>query len=477
MDNTIRIQDYILDNEAPEEKVEAKKTVTKPEYTVLFQDNCDFVIQRKTKTTEDELVVIISQGQYYIKKKNGTTTALTEKLMLSFIKGLDFNISLPDTYIEGLPCDKNDAKGMYRFLTESNGLWAEAVKQNTIYLSYNVMDEYYNATEDASHGNYYGRNNLAEKQAKYLASMRYKKVFKQVADKRNIDYKDIVKMYSDPYTREEDTMTVFGQVYAYVLTPGNYDGLETRFGAGGIHDFVEMLLEFDEATTSSCRTDLTELLKGIKPVSNRRYRYGYSVWDDEGQEPGVEVPFKAKDFFEYLTYQPYIQGYETYELVQEWEDVLAMELKVFGKITDKYPKNLSSVHRKLSMETRIIAETEENTKIQQRIDARLETLPEKYEKDNYVITPAQSRGEILQVAKQMSNCLAGYVDRYASGSTDIYFMKNESDAAEVAIEIKDGKLRQAFQERNTRPTKKQFDVIKSFCEGNSFVFNTNYTPC
>ena len=60
MTNAVSIKDYIIDMN----NTTAKNTAT---YEVVLENNTDFIIKRCTRTTDRELVILVSKGLYYIK--------------------------------------------------------------------------------------------------------------------------------------------------------------------------------------------------------------------------------------------------------------------------------------------------------------------------------------------------------------------------------------------------------------------------
>ena len=71
-------------------------------------------------------------------------------------------------------------------------------------------------------------------------------------------------------------------------------------------------------------------------------------------------------------------------------------------------------------------------------------------KDGYIIIPAKTPNEIIEEGKAMHHCVAQYIEKYAKGKCDIYFMRTESEPKKslVTIEIKNGELVQARTKDN-----------------------------
>ena len=87
---TIDIRDYIVDLTA-----EKMPGVT---YEVVLENNTDFIIRRSTAKTHRELVILISQGLYYIKDSKTGTTGVTLGILRTFLKDLPKCIRLTQVY-------------------------------------------------------------------------------------------------------------------------------------------------------------------------------------------------------------------------------------------------------------------------------------------------------------------------------------------------------------------------------------------
>ena len=81
-----------LQNKKAEEVIKPKKK-TEITYETVLENDSDFVIERKTSTTDKMLVCILSQGLLYIKdvKTGELKNGLTEKEIVNFL--CDCNIS------------------------------------------------------------------------------------------------------------------------------------------------------------------------------------------------------------------------------------------------------------------------------------------------------------------------------------------------------------------------------------------------
>ncbi len=95
MQAPVKVQDYIL-------KVDVEKPLAST-YEIVLQNNSDFVISRKTQRSERELVILISQGLYYIRdKKTNSIDSLTLQGLKTFLRDLKDSIALEK--VNWLPC-------------------------------------------------------------------------------------------------------------------------------------------------------------------------------------------------------------------------------------------------------------------------------------------------------------------------------------------------------------------------------------
>ena len=80
----VKLQDYIVTVSKEPEPSEA--------YSVILENNTDFIISRKTAKSSKELVILISQGLFYEKDtKSGKIESVTESRLRSFFRGLDYD--------------------------------------------------------------------------------------------------------------------------------------------------------------------------------------------------------------------------------------------------------------------------------------------------------------------------------------------------------------------------------------------------
>ena len=89
-----------------------------------------------------------------------------------------------------------------------------------------------------------------------------------------------------------------------------------------------------------------------------------------------------------------------------------------------------------------------------------------FESDGYLVRPAATVREILDEANAQHNCVAGFIDKYAQGRTDLWLMRgaDDPDTPLVTVEVRDGRVRQAFQSHNRQVTAAQRKFLTEWCE-------------
>ena len=147
---------------------------------------------------------------------------------------------------------------------------------------------------------------------------------------------------------------------------------------------------------------------------------------------------------------------------QVWADCLCEQLDVRGSVTDKYPQNLAAIAEEMEHERELRRHRASDEAIARRA---AELDGKSFESDGHVIRPAASVREILDEANAQSNCVAGFIDKYARGDTEIWLMRRSDspDESLVTVEVRDGRVRQAFQSHNRQVTAEQRRVLRDWC--------------
>ena len=123
-----------------------------------------------------------------------------------------------------------------------------------------------------------------------------------------------------------------------------------------------------------------------------------------------------------------------------------------------FPKNLREEHDKLSNQYKI-----QNKKIICDLIKKRgkELSSNKYQNKKFIIFPALSIESLKDESKQQNNCVQTYAEKYATGTCDIYFMRdiNKPKKSLVTIEVKNNSVVQSRIKNNDDPNKKQLEFI------------------
>jgi hypothetical protein len=177
-----------------------------------------------------------------------------------------------------------------------------------------------------------------------------------------------------------------------------------------------------------------------------------------------EYEFDFTSFKDYVLYDSVRLGYAMSfsQFIYTWKDTLSMQEQLWGKVKDKYPEHLSDFHNQLSYKCLLMKREGYKTQIVNR--AKKASVLEATIGDYTFIIPKQPQ-DFYDEATAMSNCLASYVDKYATGKDYIVFMRHKDtpEKSLVTIEISlNGNLIQAYQERNTNVTERQLNAINAW---------------
>ena len=126
-----------------------------------------------------------------------------------------------------------------------------------------------------------------------------------------------------------------------------------------------------------------------------------------------------------------------------------------------FPKNLKDEHDKLSKQFKI-----QNEKIIQKaiIKRSKELSINKYHDNKFIVLPAPDLKALQDESTQQDNCVRTYAEKYASGTSDIYFMRDikESKKSLVTVEVKNNKIVQSRIKHNAGPNENQLKFLKKW---------------
>ena len=165
------------------------------------------------------------------------------------------------------------------------------------------------------------------------------------------------------------------------------------------------------------------------------------------------------DFFKLVEYSKKQKNcWNLYSYLDYIENMKTMEVPLTKKIL--FPENLAEAHDESVRKIEVI----NSKRLQDNIKKRYKELENKiYINDKYIIRPARSVEDMKDEAKQQNNCVYRvYSEKYANGSTDIYFLRDKKNPKKslVTVEVNKNKIRQQFQKYNREVTKEQDNFLK-----------------
>lgn len=212
---------------------------------------------------------------------------------------------------------------------------------------------------------------------------------------------------------------------------------------------VAFKMEFESITTEMLRKIMIELA----PYDNNGYYYG-----ENGRRLLTQCNYNLKSLLKYMDYLITFENVNFYHLANEIGDYANMMRQISDKY-EKYPRYFLSTHRIASRNYERLKHQFNEINFQRQIKPEYEITHKEYK----FFYPRNTQ-EIKDEAVQQSNCVASYIQRVIDGDCHILFLrkKDEPTKSLVTIEVRNGKIVQAFQRYNTPCTVEQWEAIDAF---------------
>ena len=183
------------------------------------------------------------------------------------------------------------------------------------------------------------------------------------------------------------------------------------------------------------------------------------------------INMNYEKFKEYILYESWRMGYNSLlDFLCEWADTLYMEYYLFGKIKEKYPKDLPIYHKKL-------IRLKSNYKYYKNPEFIDNFINAAENNKKYIYKPEDSEYEyivpltvddVVKEADQQSNCLvnANYMQRVIDKTSILVFMrkKYDPDNAFVTMEIVENRINQAYLASNKIPLESTKREIRKYAK-------------
>ena len=435
-------------------------------YSIEFSSGKDIII-KKIKTGSF-LVLLFSRNQFYIQcaGENYPLTELLVKDFLDALSGQEFPVDL--IWTKAFSNGANFAHGLISLL--SSQAFIDAVNSGDI-LSIDIKK--------------FGKEKETYRDHRSLTSL-YKPLLKIASDylsKIEMEVFTYRLFYGDiPYwSRKYEGFTFEDQnLYKKLFSLRQFfdskdinnntffSDITGKFGISGFYNFCKAYLDADHLDDYYISSNLN-----LKDIFTDIH--------------GDERDFQCEAFIRYLINAPTAQGYvipsfNRYDhplkaFCDEYKDTLKMQEQLHNRIDEKYPKNLSSLHKKLSYLCYVNQEriNEENFS---RHSQELKLNEMSDEGDEYAIIVPETKEDILQEANSQGNCIHTFIKAFSEGKTDLYFMRKQEDPSKslVSIEVRNGQVRQAYRAHNRPISQEESNFIKKWAEKHNIIYSSNYQP-
>jgi len=464
------VKSLILDdaqiNATTEEKKERKEN--KAVYTIDVDSGCDFAISKTKGRSVSQFVCLISQKQFYmvVNKQqhvfkftpNGELEDSADKRRINlFFSEYDGSLEFSENSViyNNLPSDTSRIANLISSL--SDDIFLENAKSGWAYLDDN--------------GYWFGL--CKEDPAFNLKRYMIDKII--AASNGNLTKKQA--LYNNCYDLERTT--TYGGKKKYRVTSKaqgtdvqvslHYDAL-TNVGWNGDVDTVDFLHWI-------CETMGYDNAKYIVETLMNAYVYEAVLrgWGNRYKKTLASlenIQFDKYAFCNYVVYQAMAEGWsDNYQnFFNTWFDALEMEKSFYGKIKEKYPKNLATYHQIIAYKLRLIQQVVNKTAFEENVAKYIDY---EYAYGDYMIRIPRSSDEMIDEAIGQSNCLREYIKHICNGLCGIAFMRKREtpDESYVTIEIRpDGTIGQVYGAMNAIPNGEALAFVKKWAQDKKLVY-------
>lgn len=398
----VDIRDYFLSGDP---KAFAKATCS---YEVVLQNNTDFIISRKSAKTARELVVLISQGLFYFKDgKGGSIEEITLSKLKTYLRELkDDSIALDN--VLWLPVLNKDTVGRLEKII-SNETFVEMCRHNVLT----------GIKEPGWYAGFWGQNQKL--------FMKLHSIYPTISDNSTNKYRASLPIIFE---------------------------IEKRYGYNEAMHFAEVMLQ-----------------SGIQSYTSAIEMWN---WNEHGRQENFDLkgfmqlldePYKLdlRRLIEYIFYDTYSQGIANVDTTfwKTYEDCLAMQIKIYGKVKEKYPKHLKTEHDIMALK---VNTSEMVAKCEDFAGRFAEVAGFAYTGPKYSIVVPETPQQIADEGINLSHCVGGYVDRIINGDCHILFLRKSgfTDQSLVTLQLCKGRINQAEGDHRRRISDEERNFLKKW---------------
>ena len=384
---TLSVKDFVIDIPQTQQKVKQKKKQQKPSieptYDVVLQNNIDFVLHRKTATTDKNLVFLISQGTFYIqdnKSKNVETLSI-EKLRAFFILIYYNKFEQLDKVVWWDSSPEYMIKKMMKIIEDK------------------TMQKMY------QHGICVGKYKI---------------------DSWKEAFNNNVKLFKYCYDKCKES-TVNEGSFDYMLKLATT--IEQKINFNNAKYIIDKFCE------SNVKMRLDE-------------GYNYRSQNKQNHDMFMNLintyTLEFNRFIEYISFDLYSQGIAEFnqDILNEYNDYLRMQISLYGKAKEKYPKYLRTEHDIIALKVTVYQKHKQELMLLNVVE-NFKYL--EYKDKEYCIILPETSMDIVDEGVNQSHCVADYVDKVVKNETLIVFLRksDHTDESLVTVEVRNGAISQA----------------------------------
>ena len=437
----VAIRELVLDgSEAKVPAARGRKSL--PVFEVVANSGADFAVRRTCGRSSRLWVMLVSQGQYYVKnERTGEVRKLDDRALSSFLSGAVGELRIGCQWLAGITNEKKERDALMEALRQpcfreaaSSGLWRLG---------------------DADSPHSYYRTRESKKQAMELVAEHMplaKSVGSAATSAKSGRIGEALRASFPAFVAIE---LVYGLDKARELVSAYVEsGVESHLPAGELTSLLSVRRKDDGCPTS------------------RHPRYSlYQAATREAltDDPEGRLELAFERFRDYLLVQSAREGMadSLRDWVVTWRDCLLLQLAVYGKAVDKYPDNLLSTHQRLVYASRD-AQAKLDEAAHEEAMRQLAALDRAVDGEPYIITHPACANDMRDEAAMQRNCLVGYIGAAMSGRALILFCRRaeEPEKSLVTLEVSPStmELVQAKARFNREPDDDVMRYLAKWCE-------------
>jgi hypothetical protein len=137
-----------------------------------------------------------------------------------------------------------------------------------------------------------------------------------------------------------------------------------------------------------------------------------------------------------------------------YEDYLSMQIKIFGKIKEKYPKHLKTEHDIMALKVNM---AEMISKSENFVERSMEIFELAYTGKKYSVIIPETPQQLADEGINLSHCVGGYVDRIINGDCHILFLRktHTPNQSLLTLQLCKGRINQAHGHHHRKITEEE----------------------